>query len=72
MDGDEIDASDIPDECSWCEEDLGIERRTGVEILYTARKAVTYEAHMRDEHPVIWWVAGKITRVTQALRQLKP
>lgn len=69
---DDVSASDFPEECPWCSSDLSIDRRTEVETLHTARKAFTFEEHMIEEHPVIWWVAGKIAWVKQQLRQLKP
>lgn len=66
-----ISADDFADECPHCGADLSIDQRTEIETLHTARKAYTYDAHMSEEHPVIWWVAGKIAWVKRKLRQLK-
>lgn len=68
----ELSASDFPDECPHCGADLTIDQRTEVETLHMTRKAFTFEEHMVEEHPVIWWVAGKITWLRKRLRRLKP
>jgi glutaredoxin len=66
---DDVSVSDFPDECPYCQADLTIDQRTDVETLHTARKAFTFEEHMVEEHPVIWWVAGKIAWVLEKLRR---
>lgn len=69
---DEISADDIPDECPTCGEDLTIERRTEVDELYAMRRAETFKEHLRDEHPVIWFISSAIAKITVKLRRLKP
>lgn len=67
-----VDASDLPDECPACGEDLTVDRRTDVETMHAYRKAETIEQHMQDEHRIIWYVSKKLAWIADKLGQLKP
>jgi len=71
-----IDQNDLPDECPKCGADLTVDRLTDHDDLHALRRYYTFEKHMTDEHPVIWFVAEKVARITvkiqQILRKFKP